>query len=91
MFNIFKKLKQIITKKEEIAKQLTGAIAVSQKLGVENKQLQKVNEDLILTNNRLKEDFNSAIERVRYLAEQLKIREAQQQAYERFNDDNRNY
>ena len=48
-------------------------------------------EDLISANNRLKDDFAAAVERVRYLAEQLRIREAQQQAYERFNDDNRNY
>ena len=91
MFNIFKKLKQIITKKEKMANQLSDAIVVAQKLGVENKQLQKINENLISTNNKLSNDFNLAVERVRYLAEQLKIREAQQQAYERFNDDNRNY
>jgi hypothetical protein len=90
MFNIFKKIKQL-KQQHKMANQLADAIAVAQKLGVENKQLQKANEDLILTNNKLKDDFNSAIERVRYLAEQLRIREAQQQAYERFNDDNRNY
>jgi hypothetical protein len=91
MFNIFKKLKQLLIKKQKMANQLADAIAVSQRLGAENKQLRQINEDLILANTKLTEDFNSAIERVRYLAEQLKIREAQQQAYERFNDDNRNY
>ena len=90
MFNIFKKIKQIIVVKKEDIK-LAEAIVVAQKLGVENKQLKKINEDLTSTNNKLNNDFNSAIERVRYLAEQLKIREAQQQANERFNDNNRNY
>jgi 3-hydroxyisobutyrate dehydrogenase-like beta-hydroxyacid dehydrogenase len=89
MFNIFKKIKQLIIKK--MADQLADAIAVAQKLGVENKQLQKVNEDLILTNNKLKDDFNSAVERVKYLAEQLNIIYAQKQAYEKFNDNDRNY
>ena len=90
MFNIFKKIKQIIVVKKEDIK-LAEAIVVAQKLGVENKQLKKINEDLTSINNKLNSDFNSAVERVRFLAEQLKIREAQQQAYERFNDDNRNY
>jgi 3-hydroxyisobutyrate dehydrogenase-like beta-hydroxyacid dehydrogenase len=90
MFNIFKKIKQIIVVKKEDIK-LAEAIVVAQKLGVENKQLKKINEDLTSINNKLNSDFNSAVERVRYLAEQLKIREAQQQANERFNDNNRNY
>ena len=90
MFDIFKKIKQIIVAKKEDIK-LDDAIVVAQKLGAENKQLKKTNEDLISANNRLKDDFAAAVERVRYLAEQLRIREAQQQAYERFNDDNRNY
>jgi len=90
MFNIFKKIKQIIVAKKEDIK-LDDAIVVAQRLGVENKQLKKTNEDLTSANNRLKDDFAAAVERVRYLAEQLRIREAQQQAYERFNDDNRNY
>jgi len=90
MFNIFKKIKQIIVAKKEDIK-LDDAILVAQKLGAENKQLKKTNEDLMSANNRLKDDFAAAVERVRYLAEQLRIREAQQQAYERFNDDNRNY
>jgi len=90
MFNIFKKIKQIIVAKKEDIK-LDDAIVVAQRLGVENKQLKKTNEDLTSANNRLKDDFAAAVERVRYLAEQLRIREAQQQAYERFNDNNRNY
>ena len=90
MFNIFKKIKQIIVAKKEDIK-LDDAILVAQKLGAENKQLKKTNEDLTSANNRLKDDFAAAVERVKYLAEQLRMREAQQQANERFNDNDRNY
>jgi hypothetical protein len=91
MINIFKKIKQFTMKKEELEQQLAEAIAVSQRLGAENKQLRQINEDLISTNNKLSEDFNSAVERVRYLADQLKMKEAQQTATNRFNDNDRNY
>jgi hypothetical protein len=91
MINIFKKIKQFTMKKEELEQQLAEAIAVSQRLGAENKQLRQINEDLTSTNNKLSEDFNSAIERVRYLADQLKMKEAQQTATNRFNDNDRNY
>jgi uncharacterized protein YoxC len=91
MLNIFKKIKNIIMKKEEIEQQLADAIAVAQRLGTENKQLRQANDELTATNNQLLEDFNSAVERVRYLADQLKMRESQQTASERFNDNDRNY
>jgi predicted chitinase len=91
MFNIFKKLKQKIMKKEELEQQLAEAIAVSQRLGTENKQLRQINDDLTSSNAKLSEEFNSAVERVRYLAEQLKMKEAQQTATEKFNDNDRSY
>jgi sensor domain CHASE-containing protein len=91
MFNIFKKIKHIIMKKEELEQQLADAIAVAQRLGAENKQLRQVNDDLTAANAKLTEEFNGAVERVRYLADQLKMREAQQTASERFNDNDRNY
>jgi hypothetical protein len=77
--------------KKEENKQLLEAINVAQKLGAENKQLRQINEDLMLLNNNLKNDFESAVERVKYLAEQLRMREAQQIAFKRFNDNDRNY
>jgi hypothetical protein len=77
--------------KKEENKQLLEAISVAQKLGAENKQLKQINDDLMLLNNNLKNDFESAVERVKYLAEQLRMREAQQMASERFNDNDRNY
>jgi len=91
MIGIFKKLKQKIMKKEEIEQQLADAITVSQRLGAENKQLRQINDELTSTNRQLTEDFSSAVERVRYLAEQLRMREAQQTASEKYNDNDRNY
>ena len=78
-------------KKEELEQQLAEAIAVSQRLGAENKQLKQINDDLTLANAKLLEDFNSAIERVRYLAEQIRMKESQQQATNFFNDNDRKY
>jgi len=89
MLNIFKKIFKMT--KQETEQQLADAIAVAQRLGTENKQLKQANNDLTATNTQLTSDFNSAIERVRYLADQLKMRESQQKATERFNDNNRKY
>lgn len=92
MFNIFKKIKLFkMATKQELEQQLADAIAVAQRLGAENKQLKQANDDLNSANARLTEDFNSAVERVRYLAEQLRMKEAQQTATDRFNDNDRNY
>jgi cell division protein FtsB len=88
MFNFFKKL---FMKKEEMEKQLADAIAVAQKLNKENQQLLLTVDNLNIEINKLKTDFGSAVERVQYLAEQLRMREAQQIASERFNDNDRNY
>jgi hypothetical protein len=89
MLNIFKKIFKMT--KQETEQQLAEAIAVSQRLGAENKQLRQTNEELTLSNKQLAEDFNSAVERVRYLAEQLRMRESQQTATNRFNDNDRKY
>ena len=78
-------------KKDEINQQLADAIVVAQRLGAENKQLKQTNDELTTSNTKLKEELDLAIERVRYLAEQLKMKEAQQQATEKFNDNDRNY
>ena len=78
-------------KKEEVEQQLADAIAVAQRLGAENKQLRQTNDDLQAANTKLTEELNSAIERVRYLAEQIRMKEAQQTATNRFNDNDRKY
>jgi FtsZ-binding cell division protein ZapB len=91
MFNIFKKIKNKIMKKEEVEQQLAEAIAVAQRLGAENKQLRQINEDLQSANTKLAEDFNSAVERVRYLAGQVNMLEAQNQAKTQYSDSDKNY
>ena len=77
--------------KQEAEQQLADAIAVAQRLGTENKQLKQTNSDLQAANISLTGELNSAIDRVRYLADQLKMREAQQVATRKFNDNDRNY
>jgi regulator of replication initiation timing len=91
MFNIFKKIKKIIMTKQELEQQVAEAIAVSQRLGTENKELRLENETLKTTLAKASEEFNSAIERVRYLAGQVKMYEAQGQASTKYNDNSRNY
>ena len=91
MFKIFKKIKHIIMKKEEIEQQLSEAIAVSQRLGTENKELRLENESLKASLAKASDEFNSAVERVRYLADQIKMYEAQDQVSTKYNDNSRNY
>jgi cell division protein FtsB len=92
MFNFLKKIFNMKKEETEIMKQqIADAIAVAQRLGAENKQLKEANDILTAENTQLKNDFSSAVERVKYLAEQLRMKESQQQATERFNDDDRNY
>jgi len=91
IINLFNKIKQFTMKKEEIEQQLADAIAVAQRLGDENKQLKQINDSLTAANAQLTEEFNSAVERVRYLAEQLRIKESQQTASEKYNDNDRKY
>ena len=91
MFNIFKKIKKTIMKKDELEQQVAGAIAVAQRLGIENKRLVEENKALTESNNKNTVEFNAAVERVRYLAGQVKMYEAQSQASKQFNDNERNY
>ena len=78
-------------KKDELEQQLAEAIAVSQRLGAENKQLRQMNEDLNVANNKLIEELNGAIERVRYLAGQVNMLELQNQSKTQYSDSDRNY
>jgi hypothetical protein len=91
IINLFNKIKQFTMKKEEIEQQLADAIAVAQRLGAENKQLKQTNSDLQAANISLTGELNSAIERVRYLAEQIRMKETQQQATNKYNDNDRKY
>ena len=91
MFNIFKKIKNVIMKKDELGQQVAEAIAVAQRLGIENKRLVEENKALTEANTKNTVEFNAAVERVRYLAGQVKMYEAQSQASTKFNDNERNY
>ena len=78
-------------KKEELEQQLAEAITVSQRLGTENKQLRDENISLKTTLTKTSNEFDTAVERVRYLADQIKMYEAQNQASTKYNDNERNY
>jgi hypothetical protein len=91
MFNLTK-IKQIfMSTKQEVEQQLQEAIAVAQRLNEDNKSLKILNESLIEANSQLTSDFNSAVERVRYLDGQVKMLESQNKARNQFSDSNKNY
>ena len=77
--------------KQEMEQQLADAIAVAQKLGAENKQLQSEIAELTIENTQLKNDFFSAVERVRYLDGQVKMLGSQNQAKVQYSDSDKNY
>ena len=77
--------------KQEMEQQLADAIAVAQKLGAENKQLQSEIAELTIENTQLKNDFFSAVERVRYLDGQIKMLDSQNQAKAQYSDSDKNY
>ena len=94
MWKIFQIIKQKINKmatKQELEQQLADAIAVAQRLNEENKSLQATIGSLTAENELLKNDFASAVERVRYLDGQVRMLEAQKQASAKYSDKDRNY
>jgi ABC-type transporter Mla subunit MlaD len=84
MFNIFKQLKQLKMTKQELEQQNAELRLALDRANTANRELSDVLQ-------KSREDFESAADRVRYLAEQLRMRESQQKATERFNDNDRNY
>jgi formiminotetrahydrofolate cyclodeaminase len=84
MFNIFKKIKQLTMTKEQLEQengQLKEALS----------RLNTIQKEQTATIEKLNKELFEAMGRVRYLAEQLKMKDIQQQATERFNDNDRNY
>ena len=84
MFNIFKKLKQLTMTKEQLEQengQLKEALS----------RLNTIQKEQTSTIEKLNKELFEAMGRVRYLAEQLKMKDIQQQTSERFNDNDRNY
>jgi len=90
MFNLFKNLFKMSTK-QELEKQLADAISVAQRLNEEIKTLRAENDSLKASNESLNNDFNSAVERVRYLDGQVRMLESQRKASTKFSDSNKNY
>jgi hypothetical protein len=84
MFNIFKQIKQLKMKKEELELEKEKMLEVINRLNIANKE----QTNLI---GQLRTELNDAINRVRELAEQLNMKEAQQKAATQFNDNDRNY
>jgi septal ring factor EnvC (AmiA/AmiB activator) len=83
MFNIFKKIKQLEMTKQELEQEREKMLEAINRLNTANKEQSNII-------SQLKIDLNDAIKRVRELAEQLNIVEAQKQS-QRFNDNDRNY
>ena len=83
MFNIFKKIKQLEMTKQELEQEREQMLAAINRLNTANKEQSN-------TIAQLKIDLNDAINRVRDLAEQLNMVEAQKQS-QRFNDNDRSY
>jgi FtsZ-binding cell division protein ZapB len=77
--------------KQELEQQLADAIAVAQRLNEEVKTLRTSNDQLKAENESLKNDFTSAVERVRYLDGQVKMLESQKKASTKYSDSDRNY
>ena len=84
MFNIFKKIKQLTMTKDQLEQengQLKEALS----------RLNTIQKEQTTTIEKLNKELFEAMGRVRYLAEQLKMKDIQQQTSERFNDNDRNY
>ena len=77
--------------KQELEQQLAEAITVAQRLNEEIKTLRTTNDLLTAENTSLKNDFSSAVDRVRYLDGQVKMLESQNKAKTQYSDTNKNY
>ena len=84
MFNIFKQIKQLKMKKEELELEREQMLEVIQRLNATTKQQ-------ATHISQLQENLDEAIARVKYLAGQLDMKEAQKKASTQFNDNNRDY
>lgn len=78
-------------KKEDLEKQNADLLAAIQRVNDDNRALTEQNKNLSQENNSLKSELNAAIDRVRYLAGQVKMLELQKQAANKYSDNNRNY
>jgi hypothetical protein len=84
MFNIFKKINQLKMTKEQLEQengQLMEALS----------RANTIQKEHTATIQKLNKELDGAIERVRYLDGQLKMKDAQQLASKKFNDNERSY
>ena len=77
--------------KQELEQQLNEAIGVAQRLNGEIKTLRTENDRLREENKQLRSDFDAAADRVRTLANQVKMLESERQAKTKYSDSSRNY
>jgi uncharacterized protein YigA (DUF484 family) len=84
MFNIFKKIKQLKMENEQLEQENVYLKTALLRANTANNELNE-------TIKKMANDLEAAIGRVRYLAEQLKMKDAQQSASIRFNDNERSY
>ena len=77
--------------KQELEQQLNEAIGVAQRLNGEIKTLRAENDRLKEENLQLRNDFDAAAERVRYLDGQVRMLESQRQASTKYSDKDKNY
>ena len=78
-------------KKEELEQQNADLLAAIQRVNDDNRALTEQNKSLVKENTQLKSEVNAAIDRVRHLANQIKMMDAQKQAANKYSDNNRNY
>lgn len=78
-------------KKEDLEKQNADLLAAIQRVNDDNRSLIEQNKSLVTENNQLKSELNAAIDRVKYLAGQIKMMDAQKQASTKYSDNNKNY
>ena len=78
-------------KKEELEKQNADLLAAIQRVNKDNRELTEQNQALTKENTQLKSDFNAAVDRVKYLAGEVKMLELQKQSKTKYSDNNRYY
>ena len=84
MFNIFKKIKQLEMTKQELEQQNIELKVALDRANNANRELNEIVKNL-------RTDLEAAIERVKYLDGQIKMKDARKQAAEKYNDNDRNY
>jgi hypothetical protein len=84
MINIFKNYKKIKMEKEQLMVENFQLKEALQRANDANKALAKQNQTL-------SEDFQSAFNQVKVLAEQIRMKDLQHQAKTKYSDESRNY